>query len=118
VTIVSADCGADLVQSAAKWPWCSVAKRALKIPPPWLLKMERWPVEPPRNWSEHVNRPQTEPELAAIQSCVRRGSPYGDDRWQTRIAARLGLESTLRPRGRQRIHPIKDSRPLEGFPTP
>ena len=103
---------ANLVESARNWPWGSLAKRSLKVPPRWLLPMDRWPVESPGNWSEHVNRPQTETELAAIQTCVKRGRPYGDDRWQTRTAAKLGLESTLRPRGQQRIHPIKDSRPL------
>jgi putative transposase len=102
---------ADLVESARKWPWGSLAKRALKIPPRWLLPMDDRPVEPPGNWSAYVNHAQTKAELAAIQTCVRRGRPYGDDRWQSRTAVKLGLESTLRPRGRQRIHPIKDSRP-------
>ena len=62
-------------------------------PPPWPLPMDRRPVEPPGNWSEHVNRPQTEAELAAIQTRVKRGRPCGDDRWQTRIAAKLGCSA-------------------------
>ena len=39
-------------------------------------------------------------ELAAIRTCVKRGSPYGRDQWQRRTVQRLGLESTVRRRGR------------------
>jgi len=54
----------------------------------------------PRQWRSWVNKPQNEREEEAIQRCIRRGSPYGSDRWQKQSAARLGLESTLRKRGR------------------
>ena len=46
------------------------------------------------------NRPQTDAELNAVRKAIRRGSPLGGEQWQHRIAKRLGLESTLRPRGR------------------
>ena len=46
--------------------------------------------------------PQSESELAAVRRSVERGQPYGDAAWIRTIAARLGLESTLRPRGRPR----------------
>jgi putative transposase len=103
---------AKMVESAAQWPWGSMAKRALKNPPTWLMPMELWPVEAPSNWLKWVNRAETAAELEALRTCVKRGRPYGDDRWQKRTAKELDLESTLRPRGRQRIRPIKDSRPL------
>ena len=45
---------------------------------------------------------QAEAELAAVRAAVHRGSPLGSDAWQCRIVKRLGLESTLRPRGRPR----------------
>jgi putative transposase len=48
---------------------------------------------------ETVNRPQTEAEL---HRSVKRGTPFGSATWQVRIAKRLGLESTLHPRGRPR----------------
>ena len=103
---------ANLVKSAGRWPWSSLAKRGTKAPPAWLLPMNRWPVEPRKDWIAWVNRAQTEAELDALRLCVKRGRPYGEERWQKRTAVKLGLESTLRPRGRQRVHPIKDSRPL------
>jgi len=78
----------------------------------WLLPSAEWPVAVPSDWLGWVNRTETAGELDSLRLSVKRGRPYGDGHWQERTARRLGLESTLRPRGRQRIHPIKDSRPL------
>jgi putative transposase len=100
---------AHLVKSARRWPWSSAAKRSAKAPPTWLLAVKRWPVRPPKDWTAWVNRPETAADLKAVRQCVTRGRPFGDERWEQRTAEQLGLESTLRPRGRQRIHPIKDS---------
>jgi hypothetical protein len=36
---------------------------------------------------------------AALRLCRDRGRPYGDAPWVARTAARLGIESSLRPRG-------------------
>ena len=54
------------------------------------------------NWVEMVNEPQTELELRALRHCVNRGTPYGDDTWIATTSELLGLESTLRLRGRPR----------------
>lgn len=59
-----------------------------------------WPVERPRNWRWRVNRAQTKQELEALRRCVNRGCPYGSDRWVAAKVKALGLESTVRPRGR------------------
>jgi putative transposase len=61
-----------------------------------------WPVPRPRRWVEWVNEPQTEAELAAVRRSILRGSPLGDSTWAERATTALGLESTLRPRGRPR----------------
>jgi putative transposase len=53
-------------------------------------------------WIEHVNRPQTEGELAGVRASVSRGRPYGDDAWAMQAAQRLDLGATMRPRGRPR----------------
>jgi putative transposase len=47
-----------------------------------------------------VNQPQTDAEVKALRRCVHRSQPYGSDDWVMRAAVTLGLESTLRPRGR------------------
>ena len=44
-------------------------------------------------------------EEAAVRLSIARGRPFGDAAWQRRAARRLGLELTLRPRGRPRKHP-------------
>jgi putative transposase len=59
-----------------------------------------WPVKISPKWIDHVNRPQTEAELETLRRSVVRGMPYGNTAWQARTAKRLGLESTLRARGR------------------
>jgi len=61
-----------------------------------------WPVARPADWPELVDRPETEAELQSLRRSVRRGEPYGSESWTNRIIQRLGLEWTIRPRGRPR----------------
>src|SRR5271166_970490 len=58
------------------------------------------PSASPTDWLQLINQPQTEAEVAALRCCVNRGRPFGDPNWVTDTAKRLGLESTIRPRGR------------------
>ena len=88
---------ANLVQRAEHWRWSSLWHRVHATQVPWLTA---WPVALPTDWTEHVNAPQTESELAAIRHSVQRGSPYGDEVWQEETAEVLGLQATMRPRGR------------------
>jgi len=46
-----------------------------------------------------VNAALTPAELEAGRRSVNRGVPFGTPTWQTKTADRLGLESTLTPRG-------------------
>jgi putative transposase len=59
-----------------------------------------WPVARPKDWLKIVRSVQTEGELAAIRRSVNRGVPWGGPRWTKRVIKELGLETTLRPRGR------------------
>jgi alkylhydroperoxidase family enzyme len=45
----------------------------------------------------------TEAELLAIRHSIQRGCPFGNEAWSKKTIRRLGLESTIRPRGRPRI---------------
>ncbi len=58
------------------------------------------PLALPRGWRQHVQSPQTDGELEALRRSVVRGAPFGEASWQERTAKRLGLQSTLRARGR------------------
>lgn len=54
----------------------------------------------PRNWLRTVNTPLSESELEALRTSANRCSPYGTDRWRTRVIRDFGLESTVRKPGR------------------
>jgi putative transposase len=91
---------AGLVERAEAWPWSSLSCRAGEQPrPPYL---QDGPVPLPAGWLEWVNEPMSEAELARVRVCVERGRPYGESVWQKVMAARLGVEASLRPRGRPR----------------
>jgi putative transposase len=91
---------AGLVRKAERWRWSSA--------PLWQEEASRpsylisGPVERPRPWLTWVNQALTAAELEALRRCVNRGSPFGGRGWGERIAKRLGIQSTLRPRGRPR----------------
>jgi putative transposase len=91
---------ANLIQLAEQWQWSSAWHRqqAKSKQVAWLSHLD----EPrlPRQWRALVNKPQTEAEQKAIQNCIVRGCPFGDDHWRTQSATRLGLTSTLNKRGR------------------
>ena len=93
---------ANLVKRAEDWQWGSLWRRRnqKRAERAFLQEPEEWPVQPPRNWLAVVNRAQPHEELKALRRSAGRGAPFGSERWQLRIAAKLGLESTLRPRGR------------------
>ena len=57
-------------------------------------------MERPKNWIEFVNDSERESELDDLRSSAQRGRPYGSEDWMIRIAKQLGLESTMRSRGR------------------
>ena len=99
---------AKLVKRAELWPWSSLAVRrggqsALK------QRVSAWPVDPPRNWLAQVNRALDEEASQAVRQSLIRGVPLGDELWRKRVANRLGLDLTLRPRGRPRKDPENSS---------
>ena len=92
---------AHLVERAEDWRWCSLWRREFGDKDQKKL-LHPWPLPQPRRWIEMVNEPQSEAEVKSVRQCVRRGSPFGTAQWQVRTAQELGLEWTLRPRGRPR----------------
>ncbi|MBV5328193.1 MAG: hypothetical protein JZU65_11240 [Chlorobium sp.] len=51
-------------------------------------------------WTEYVDTPLTDVEIEKVRTSVNRQSPFGSAEWQQQTIARLGLESTVRRRGR------------------
>jgi putative transposase len=112
---------AKLVRRAASWRWSSAGvaaaaradKRAARTAGhdgaggteearKWLTRRGDWPVRYEGDWSKFVDEPQTDAEVAEVRRSVNRGTPFGEEGWRRRTAARLGLESSLRERGRPR----------------
>ena len=89
----------ELVKPAEAWRWGSLWRRIHGNREQREL-LGPWPIAKPRQWTKLVNRPQHEVEVNAIRKCIARGKPYGSDTWVSATAAKLGLEFTLRPRGR------------------
>jgi putative transposase len=86
-----------LVESADQWHWSShlenIGRKEKRIVCP-------GPVALPPFWAGFVNSPILGTELTRLQECEARQSPYGDPVWQFYICRKLGLEYTIRPRGR------------------
>ncbi len=90
---------AGLVDQAEQWTWSSLPSRLSLTaePKPWIANP---PVALPDSWREQMDVP-IEPALnTAILRSMEKGSPYGDPDWIARTSIKLGLESTLRSRGR------------------
>jgi putative transposase len=88
---------ANLVSQPETWRWGSLWHRIHKTE---SLLLDDGPLPLPQGWLEQVAEAQSEAEMEALRRSVIRGSPHGDDAWRQRTAKVLGLESTLRSRGR------------------
>jgi putative transposase len=93
---------AKLVERAEHWRWSSLWARSHPGCVGDCLPLSEWPLPMPTNWTELVNEPITEGELAAVRTSVRRGRPFGEEAWQLATADKLNLQHTLRSRGRPR----------------
>ena len=87
---------AGLVKRSTDWPWSSLAIRCGAEKP---LLLSDGPMALPRRWKPLVDGFSDVP-VAAIETCLQRGRPFGDDDWVIKAAKKLSLESSLRPRGR------------------
>jgi putative transposase len=76
-----------------------------------LSELTIGPVSHSLGWMSHVNEPQTEAELGSLRECIGRRRPYGDGVWLQRTARRMGLEASLRPRGRPLKNPERQAKP-------
>jgi len=90
---------ANLASTADAWQWSSLWRREHGTTEDRKL-LSRWPLPRSRRWCEFVNQPQTEAEVKVIRQAVNKGKPFGSDHWIDKTAKKLGLESTLRRRGR------------------
>jgi len=90
---------AGLVERAEQWPWSSLPGLDQGRPESFL---DPGPMPRGTEWVEGVNRPMTEAEEGRMRRSLDRGAPFGSEPWAVQSAGELGLESSLRPRGRPR----------------
>jgi len=91
---------AEMVKNSCDWQYSSLAIRNGIDKE--RLTLSRGPVKLPDTWNSLVNVLPNESVNAKIQNCIKRGSPFGNDRWIKIASQKLELEITLRPRGRPR----------------
>lgn len=99
---------AALVKRAEKYPWSSYRVHGLGKADELVDRLITYEELSPlpkvrqRKWAEKVHRPVEEAQLNAIRRSITTGLPYGDSAWVKRLAKRLDLDLTIRPRGRPR----------------
>jgi putative transposase len=91
---------AKLVTRAEDWRWSSL--RRWLYGEPARLTLDEWPVQRPPDWPQIVNHPLAESELDQVRTSLSRGRPYGQAGWVEQVCQALGLQFTLRRRGRPR----------------
>ncbi len=102
---------AGLVTRADLWRWSSFGAHGLGTSDPLLdgvVPYELFDSRPAarlRRWSAYVHEEPDAEELAAIRRSIETGLPYGAAAWVAGLGARLGLDLTIRRRGRPRKAP-------------
>lgn len=99
---------AGIVSRAEEYLWSSYCVHGLGQEDPLVDRLITYDQLSPygktrqRKWAEQVHVPLEEGVLAQIRRSNRTGLPYGNDRWVKRLAQKLDLDLTVRPRGRPR----------------
>ena len=86
-----------LVSSAKDWLWSS---HNVRIHDTIDGIVDSLPIELPSDWAKYVDEPLGKKEIERLNQSVNRQSPYGNTEWQKEIILQLGLQHTIRPRGR------------------
>ncbi|MBM4091361.1 MAG: hypothetical protein FJ276_18345 [Planctomycetes bacterium] len=103
---------AGLVSRAEDWRRGSLWRRLQSLEPE-PKRLSPWSIPRLPNWVDRVNTSLTDAEFVAVRQSVQRGRPLGDAGWVASVVRRLGLESTMRPRGRQRVRPVPEEQNKE-----
>lgn len=93
---------AGLVSRAEEWRWSSLWLR-LRGGECGRVELSSWPIPQPENYLDLVNDCRTLAKYSALwKGSVIKGRPFGNEAWSCETAQLLGLQRTLRPRGRPR----------------
>ena len=101
---------AQLVERAEDYPHSSYRSHGLGQPDELLDPLITYDELSPyakvrqRKWAEKVHLPLEDDTLNSIRRSATSGRPFGSETWVKRLAKRLDLDLTIRPRGRPRVH--------------
>ncbi|MCE5339617.1 MAG: transposase [Planctomycetaceae bacterium] len=90
---------AAMVEKAEQWRWSAMWHRMNKIKHN-NIPLSQWPVEMPNDWQMLVNQVLHEKEIAEIRRSIEKNRPFGEVEWMMKTSSSLGLNSTLKGRGR------------------
>ena len=99
---------AEMVSAAGDYRWSSYAAHGLgKVdelldPLPEYEATAAYPAVRCRRWSAYVHQTPPDAEAASIRRSNETGLPLGESNWVKRLAKKLNLDLTVRPRGRPR----------------
>lgn len=102
---------ARLVESATAWPYGS--RFGGTHPRENRVTLAAWPIPRPRNWAAKLDEPLAAADLKRLRLHAQRSRPYGDPAWMADAVRRMGLEWTVRDRGRPRKNPESKPRGTE-----
>jgi REP-associated tyrosine transposase len=100
-----------MVESAGDYRWSSFAAHGLGRPDslldpiPLFESIAKTAATRQRRWSAFIHKTPSDEELTAIRRSSATGLPFGAHEWVEDLSARLGLDLTIRPRGRPRKTP-------------
>jgi putative transposase len=106
---------ARMVDAAGDHRWSSFPAHGLGRPDPLLDPVAAYeslaatPATRRRRWSAFVHETPPDEELAFLRRSTQTGLPYGHPAWVEQLGQRLGLDLTVRPRGRPRKTTLTES---------
>ncbi len=99
---------AGLVKRAEEYPWSSYRVHASGEPDELIdplityEQLSPYPKIRQRQWAKKVHDPLDEATLEQVRRSNLTGLPFGNETWVNRLATKLQLNLTIRPRGRPR----------------
>jgi putative transposase len=90
---------AGLAETAVQWPWSSHAARCIVTDG---IHPDTLPISLPEDWTSYVDTPLTDAEIEKLRNSVNRQTPFGKEDWKKELCGKMGLESTVWPRGWQK----------------
>jgi putative transposase len=101
---------ANVVSNAADYRWSSIQMHGMGHGDPLLDTFPEWEelgrseADRRKRWRAKVRAVQDEEELSAVRRSLQTGRPFGTEDWTNRMADRLQIDLTPRPRGRPRLN--------------